>query len=309
MHEVVFFFGNGDLICYKFNGERKWFRNLQKDYGDFCFQWTFSASPTIHDGFLYMPVLQRDQKVHQRGVDGAESYLLKLNLTDGNTVWKVARPTSARMESRESFASIIPHEGELLVAGGDFLTSHSSLNGDELWRWGTWNMGHRQEWWRLVPSPVVGAGKVLICAPKGNPVYAVNVGREMADKPVLAWDSKDKKNITSDVPTPLFYDEFFYVLSDLKKTITKLDPNEGNLVWELPLPGKYKWRSSPTAGDNKIYLMNHNAHVYVISALDGSIIHSAKMGEEYDDSTRSSIALSAGALYIRTNKILYCIEE
>ena len=154
-----------------------------------------------------------------------------------------------------------------------------------------------------------GAGKVLICAPKGNPVYAVNVGREMAHKPVLAWDSKDKKNITSDVPTPLFYDEFFYVLSDLKKTITKLDPNEGNLVWELPLPGKYKWRSSPTAGDNKIYLMNHNAHVYVISALDGSIIHSAKMGEEYDDSTRSSIALSAGALYIRTNKILYCIEE
>ena len=68
---------------------------------------------------------------------------------------------------------------------------------------GTWDIDW--EWWRLVPSPVLGAGKVLICAPKGNPVYAVNVGREMADKPVLAWDSKDKKNITSDVPTPLFF--------------------------------------------------------------------------------------------------------
>jgi outer membrane protein assembly factor BamB len=306
--EVVFFFGNGDLICYNFKGERKWFRNLQKDYGDFCFQWTFSASPTIFDDALYIPVLQRDQKVHQRGRDGADSYLLKLNLNDGSTVWKVTRATSARMESRESFASVIPHNGSLLVAGGDFLTSHAPLNGSELWRWGTWNAGHRQEWWRLVPSPVVGSGRVLICAPKGSPVYAVNIDEKLAN-PILAWDSKGKRNVTSDVPTPLFYDECFYVLSDLKKNITKLDPIEGNIVWERPLPGKYKWRSSPTAGDNKIYLMNHNAHVYVLSALDGSILHSVKMGDEYDDSTRSSIALSGGALYIRTNKILYCIEE
>ncbi len=306
--EVVFFFGNGDLICYNFKGERKWFRNLQKDYGDFCFQWTFSASPTIFDDALYIPVLQRDQKVHQRGRDGADSYLLKLNLNDGSTVWKVTRATSARMESRESFASVIPHKGSLLVAGGDFLTSHAPLNGSELWRWGTWNAGHRQEWWRLVPSPVVGSGRVLICAPKGSPVYAVNIDEKLSN-PILAWDSQGKRNVTSDVPTPLFYDECFYVLSDLKKTITKLDPIEGNIVWERPLPGKYKWRSSPTAGDNKIYLMNHNAHVYVLSALDGSILHSVKMGDEYDDSTRSSIALSGGALYIRTNKILYCIEE
>ena len=38
------------------------------------------------------------------------------------------------------------------------------------------------------------------------------------------------------------------------------------IEWSLELPGKYKWRSSPTAGDGKIYIMNHNGDVLVISA-------------------------------------------
>ncbi len=44
---VVFFFGNGDLVAYDSEGEELWRRNIQKDYGNFAFQWTFSASPTI----------------------------------------------------------------------------------------------------------------------------------------------------------------------------------------------------------------------------------------------------------------------
>ena len=65
-----------------------------------------------------------------------------------------------------SFSTIIPSGGQLLVAGGDFPTAHDPKGGKELWRLGTWNPGHKQEWWRLVPSPVVGAGRVLVCAPK-----------------------------------------------------------------------------------------------------------------------------------------------
>ena len=66
--------------------------------------------------------------------------------------------------------------------------------------------------------------------------------------------------------------------------------------------------STPTAADDKIFLMNHNAEVLVVSSSSGEILNSAKMGEEYDDQTRSSIALSKGQLFVRTNKKLYCIE-
>ena len=98
------------------------------------------------------------------------------------------------------------------------------------------------------------------------------------------------------------------MLSDLRQNISKLDPENGVVVWTLKLPGKYKWRASPTGADGKIYLMNHNAEALVVSSESGEILHAVKMGDEYDDQTRSSIALSQGQLFIRTNKKLYCIE-
>ena len=155
--------------------------------------------------------------------------MLCIDLNDGRTLRRYIRNTPAAKESRESFATIIPYKGSLLVAGGDFLTSHDPKNGDEVWRWGTWNSNHKQEWWRLVPSPVAGNGKVLVCAPKNAPVFAVSCPQD-PDSPSLAWETSSSKFITSDVPTPLFYDGHFFILSDLRKNLTKVRPDDGSLV-------------------------------------------------------------------------------
>ena len=80
-----------------------------------------------------------------------------------------------------------------------------------------------------------------------------------------------------------------------------------NIEWSITLPGRYKWRSSPTAGDGKI-LMNHNAEVLVVSAKDGEVLHLAKMGGTYDDNTGSSIAIAGSQLFIRTNENLYYVD-
>jgi len=308
---VVFFYGNGDLVSLSISGDILWRRNLQKDFGDFCFQWTFSASPTLHQGKLYLPVLQRNEPVHGRGKPGALSNIYCFDLKDGEVIWVHQRNTLAVMESRESFTTLIPHQGNLLLAGGDFLSSHNPDTGAEQWRWGTWNVGHRQAWWRLVPSPVIGAGKALVCAPKGAPVYAVSINQGKggaSETAQLAWDSSGAGFVTSDVPTPLFFNDKFYVLSDVKKNLSCLNPEDGKVIWKVSLPGKYKWRSSPTGGDGKIFIMNHNAEVLVIDAVSGSVLHDVKMGGTYDDLTRASIALSHGFLFIRTNEKLYCIE-
>ena len=54
--------------------------------------------------------------------------------------------------------------------------------------------------------------------------------------------------------------------------------------------------------------MNHNGEVIVMSAKDGSILHTAKMGKTYDDNTRASVAISDGQLFVRTHEKMYCIE-
>lgn len=311
---VVFFYGNGDLVAFTVEGKRLWAKNLQAEYGAFSYQWTFSASPTLHEGTLYMQILQRNAPVHGRGKDGNASFLLALNPADGQVVWKHQRPSKAQKESLESYATPIPHtradgKQELIIAGGDVLTGHDPATGKELWRWGTWNPNHREAWWRLVPSPVIGGGVVLASAPKGAAVYAAKLGLNGTHegKDGLAWDTSNNRVLTSDVPTPLYYMDHFYVLSDLKKTLGKVDPKTGKPLWTVKMPGRYKWRASPTGADGKIWNINHHGDVVVHDAANGKQLAVIPMGHEDDDNIRSSIAVAYDQLFIRTNGKLWCV--
>lgn len=309
---VVFFYGNGDLIAFNFAGKKLWQRNLQKDYGEFAFQWTFSSSPLLYDGTLYMQILQRDVPVNGRGSkpEGIPSFLLAMEPVTGKTLWQHMRSSDAVLESHEAFTTPMPYEykgrKELIVAGGDCLTGHDPKTGKELWRWGTWNPT-KVSHWRLVVSPVAGDGVVLACAPKKNPVYGVKAGGNgnLGDAGLL-WTS-GVREVSSDVPTPLFYDGDFFVLSDVSKTISRVEPKTGKVKWTVQTPGRAKFEASPTGADGKLYFMNFLGEVVVMNAADGAIISNIPMGEPGDNSTRSAIPVSQGQLFIRTNKRLYCV--
>jgi outer membrane protein assembly factor BamB len=311
---VIFFFGNGDLMAFDHDGERLWARNLQADYGDFSFQWTFAASPTLWQGLLFLPVLQRDSPVNGAGREGAPSFLLALDPATGRTVYRHVRPSDALRESLESYATPIPCSAGgrdvLLVLGGDVLTGHDPRTGEELWRWGSWNPGHREQSWRIVPSPVVGDGVALVSAPKTAPVFAVELGGSgaLSDEDGVRWQSEGRRSpVTSDVPTPLFYDGAFFVLSDLRETLARVDARDGSVVWSLELPGKHLWRASPTGADGKIWCMNHHGDVVVVAAGTGRVLAQAALGEDDDDGIRASIAIAHGRLFVRTNTTLFCV--
>jgi outer membrane protein assembly factor BamB len=310
---VVFFYGNGDLVTFDFSGKKLWARNLQKEYGDFCFGWTFSSTPQLYDGKLYVQILQRDLAVDGRGKDGADSFLMALDPASGRELWRVSRPTNARMESREAFTTPIPFENngqkQILLAGGDLLSGHDPATGKELWRWGTWNVGHREPYWRLVPSPVAGGGVVLGCGPKKEPVYAVKLGGQGdVSASGLAWKSEARGPVTTDVPTPLFYRGKFYVLSDVRKNISCVDPKDGSVVWSTPLDGPSMCWASPTGADGRIYVMSLRGEVFVLDAASGGILARNQMADG-ENEIRSSIAVAHGQLFIRTNSKLYCVGK
>ncbi|MES2463712.1 MAG: PQQ-binding-like beta-propeller repeat protein [Armatimonadota bacterium] len=309
---VMFFFGNGDLAAFDMSGGKLWKRNIQKEYGDFAFQWTFSSSPQLYNGKLYLQVLQRNQPVGDRGKPDAPSFLLALEPGTGKELWRQVRPSTAIMESREAFSTPIPHERadgrkEIIIAGGDFVTGHDTETGKELWRWGTWNPDHREASWRLVPSPVVGGGVVLVCAPKRQPVYAAKpAGTAGTFTASLAWKSVERSAVSSDVPTPLYYKDKFYVLSDVRKAISCVEPKTGEVVWTMPVPGRAMCWASPTGGNGKIYLMNLDGDVFVMEAATGKLLGENQMDTE-GANLRSSIAIAHGSLFIRTKDKLYCI--
>lgn len=310
---VVFFYGNGDLIGFDLEGKKLWSRNIQKEHGDFAFQWTFGAGPTLYEGKLYLPVLQRNEPANRtRGRDGAESFLLAYDPSTGEELWKHIRPSNAIMESLESYGTPIPceHGGrkQLLIAGGDYITGHDPQTGRELWRWGTWNPDHREQWWRLVPSPVAGDGVALVAAPKKAPVYAVSVPQSPNEKAELLWTSEGNRGVASDVPTPAFADGSFFILNDQKPvTLSRVEPKSGKVLWSVPMPDRYLYRASPTVADGKVFCMNYHGDVVVVDAEKGKILHEIAMGEEDDSYTPATIAVAHGQLFIRTQSKLYCI--
>ena len=313
---VVFYFGNGDLASFDFAGKKIWARNIQKDYGPFAYQWTYSASPTLYNGRLYIQVLQRNVPVNGRGrPDGPnDSYLLALDPKTGKELWKHIRPADARLESLEAYSTPVPftHEGrtELLIVGGDCITGHNPATGQELWRWGTWNP-MRITHWRLVPSPVAGGGVVLACGPKGAPVCAVKAGASgQLDDSALAWKSEGR-DLSSDVSTPLFYRGRFYVLNSDRKTLSCVEPASGKILWTGNPGSRAKIEASPTGADGRIYVMNFRGDVFVMdaSADEFKLLHTAAMGDEGDNNLRSGIAVSQGNLFIRTGSKLYCIGK
>ncbi len=311
---VVFFYSNGDLVGFDMQGERLWSRNIQKDYGPFAFQWTFSSSPLLFDGKLYLPVLQRDVSAGGRGLRDREnqSYLLAMEPETGKTLWRHIRPSPARAESRESFATPVPftYQGatQLLIVGGDVLTGHDLATGEELWRWGTWNPA-RITHWRLVPSPVAGDGVILACAPKRDPIYAVKAGGSgVLDDSALAWVSDEVREVSSDVPTPAFYDGDFFVLSDVRKCLSRVEPRTGKVKWTVATPGRDKYEASPLAADGKIYVINHGGQAAAIDAADGRLLHSVSMDDPSGgEVVRASIVAAHGQLFIRTTRRLYCV--
>jgi outer membrane protein assembly factor BamB len=313
---VVFFYGNGDLVCYDLQGRQQWARNVQEDYGTFAFLWTFSSSPLLYDGRLYVQVLQRDVPVDGRGLVGQEnrSYLLAIDPQDGQTLWRHFRPSQAVAESREAFSTPIPYEHEgttqVLVAGGDDLTAHDPETGEELWRWGTWNP-RRITHWRLVPSPVAGDGIVLACAPKADPIYAIRIGSGTEGQPELAWSSRDERLVSADVPTPAFYQGDFFVLNDLRRGyLSRVEPQTGRVKWSVESPGSAKFEASPLAADGKIYVINFDGDVVVYDAEDGRRLNVISMDQpSRGEVVRASIVAAGGQLFIRTTRHLYCVGQ
>jgi outer membrane protein assembly factor BamB len=306
---VFFYYGNGDLAAFDFAGKKLWARQL----GPFAFLWTYSTSPTLHDGKLLIQVLQRDEPVRGRGhaPGDNDSYLLALDPATGQELWRHIRPSDAVMESREAFTTPIPcrHAGRdvIVVAGGDCITGHDPQDGAELWRWGTWNPG-RIGHWRLVPSPVAGEGMALAAVPKGGAIYAVKFGGQgKLDDSWIAWKTGERE-ISTDVSTPAYYQGRFYVLNSDKRIIARVDPATGKADWVGDLGTRLKLEASPTVADGKIYVQNFRGEVFIVAAdREFKLLNTIAMGDPEDNDNRASVAVAQGNLFLRTGSRLYCI--
>ena len=81
-------------------------------------------------------------------------------------------------------------------------------------------------------------------------------------------------------------------------------PATGQTRWTTPVTSPGLLRSAPTGADGKIYFMNEEAKVWVLSAADGKIISTTQL--ETEGTSRASIVAAQGRVFVRTGNMLYC---
>lgn len=287
--------GTGVLKAFDFAGKELWVRDIPKDYGAFGLNWGYGSSPLLHGDSLYVQVL------HGMRTDDP-SYLLRVSKADGKTVWRIERPTGARMESPDSYTTpaLLRYGGktEIVLSGGDVVTGHDPANGRELWRAAGLNPNNEGHY-RIVASPVVH-GELVFVPSRERPMLALKPGGtgDVTRSHVL-WQFMNGP----DVPTPVTDGRYLYAIND-RGIVWCLDAKTGEEVYGRQRLRSATYSGSPVLADGKIYITDEDGVTTVVRA---GTTFEILAENDFGEYTLSSPAVSEGQIFIRTETALYAI--
>jgi outer membrane protein assembly factor BamB len=290
--------GTGVVKAFDFAGNELWGRDLVADHGKFGLNWGYASSPLLAGDVVVVQVL------HGMKTDDP-SYLIALDGATGATRWRVERPTDARMESPDAYttpALLAAAAGtQIVISGGNYVTGHDPKTGRELWRGGGLNPSDAPMY-RVVASPVV-VGDLVYVPSRVTPLLVYRAGGEGdVTASHLAWSLERGP----DVPTPAIDGDHLYVLRD-QGTLSCYRATTGEPVWVDQRVAAGTYSASPVHADGKVYVTNEEG---VTTVVRGSGAPFEVLAENrLDGYTLSSLAVSGGRIFLRTETHLYCIRE
>lgn len=292
------FASNGDLACYDFKGGEVWALDLEKRYGRIEMGFTFASSPVLDGDRLYL------QLIHAK-----DSLVAALDKSSGKEIWRYKRPTDARGESKQSYASpfLWRADGQeaLIVHGADYATGHALKDGEELWRLGGLNpRSNYNSGFRFVSSPVARDGIVVIPTAKNGSTFGLKTERLKGDVISTATGLLWNVNTTTDVPSPLIYGGLVYICR-INGFLVCVDGETGDELYHVEA-ARGDYRSSPVYADGKIYLVSRRG---IVTAVKAGRTYEPAGFSDMGETTSASMAVSNGRLYIRTYKALYAVGE
>ncbi len=290
--------GNGKLLCFTFAGKEVWKRDIQADYGQFGLNHGYASTPLLHGDRLYVQVL------HGMKTDDP-SYVFAADKNTGKTIWKIERPTDAKSESPDNYATpqlaTVDGKLQLIISGGDYATGHDLATGKELWRIGGFNPTDNGAN-RTIASSVVIGSDVFTTSTRGRPFIAFKAG---GSGTITGKNEIWTNNLGADVPTPTTDGKYIYVLNDIG-IMHCLDAKTGKPVYEGQRIERGTYSSSPLLADGKIYSINEEGTATVIKA--GPTFEILGVSKLENNTLASPVAVD-NQLFIRTADYLYCFQK
>ena len=292
---VVTWFGSHGVHAYDFNGRFLWKVDLGRlDLGAYdipSYEWGPASSPIIWNNLV---ILQVDTQ--------ADSFLLALDASTGQTVWKTDReeipswgtPTIATTSS-----------GPILVTNAsNFIRGYDPKTGKELWRLG----GSSKI---TAPTPVFAEDLFVVVSGRGpeRPIFVirpsargdVTLTNGQKSNDAIVWSMTGRGSY---MPSPLAYNGTLYVLAN-NGTFDAYNLKTGAELYRQRLTQVGSgFSASPIAADGKIYLSNEDGEMLVIAAGEKfNHISTNSMGELL----MATPALSEGVMYVRSSSSLFAI--
>lgn len=277
---VYLHFGAHGTACLTTDGEIVWkTEELKHDH-----RHGPGGSPILHGDLLII------------NCDGTDvQFVIALDKRTGQPRWRSERE-GAMAYSTPLLINVSGRE-QLISAGGEQVIAYEPSSGQEIWR-SRYPTGYSN-----VPRPVYGQGLVFVCSGYNTPqVYAIRPEGAQGDvtETHVAW--KLERGAPHN-PSPLLVGNELFVVSD-RGIATCLDAKEGTVHWQERLGGNYS--ASPLYADGRIYYLNEEGLTTVVAP---STTFDQLAANQLDGRTLASMAVSQGALYLRSADHLYRIER
>jgi outer membrane protein assembly factor BamB len=281
-HVYAFFGRGGGMFCYTMDGQLTW----KKDLGHFETPWGVSACPVLH-GDLVIQNCDADK----------DAYIIGLNKKTGEQVWRTKRD-DIRGWSTPILVKAAGRD-ELVVNGDTGVRAYNPQTGKEYWFCKSYTG-------RGTPTLTPAAGLLIAVNGKPGPIYAVKPGGN-GDVTATHRTWTTKRGGGRDLPSPITIGNYVLVVN-MKGILTCYDAKSGKELWVERLAGNYS--AAPIAYDGLAFFITEAGETVVVKAgPKADVVGRYGVGGSDTEIFRSSHTPSDGQVFIRSDRVLYCVGK
>ena len=267
------------IAAYDFSGKEIW----KKRPG------TFSS---IH-GYCSSPILWNKKLIINGDHDG-EAYIVALDQSNGNLIWKTPRPNKTRSYCTPIIRQI-ENRNQMILSGSKSVASFDPDSGKQ-----HWIIDGPTE--QFVASLVYNGNLLFMTCgfPERHMMAIRPTGTGNVTETHVAWRTTRS---ASYVPSPVAIGDYFLVVAD-NGVASCFIAKSGERLWNERLPRRHS--ASVIAANGLAYFLSDQGVMSVIRpGKEFDLVAQSELGEQCN----ASPAIYGGNFYIRGDKHLFCIGK
>jgi len=274
------FYGRSGVYAFDMDGELLW----EADVGTGTHIWGTGTSPVVHENVLIV-----NASIESGSVVG-------LDKTTGKELWRATGALSSWGSPKVVEA---PGGAEIVVLVKARVLGLDPATGEQLWQCALEDDG--------ACSTAVSEDGIVYATSGGGKKFMLAIragGRGDVTQSHVVW----KQDVGSNIPSPILHNGRIYDVDNRGRAVC-LNAETGEIVYRERLPKPGIIYASPVAAGNQLYVVSRRRGTFVLPAADEFEVLAQNKFTSDKSQCNGSPAISDGRLFLRSDKMLYCIGD